>query len=136
MGASIYEFARTMLVLALVIGLLLVLARVARRFQVAGGKLVSKPTGLVEVVSRRSLGKHSSLYLVRVSERSFLVGQGAQQVTLLAELGQASNEKAPAKSPGSSEELPTPGTALENEVHAPGAWDAFVDRLRELTVRR
>jgi flagellar biosynthetic protein FliO len=135
MGASMYEFARTMLVLGLVIGLLLVLARVARRFQVAGGKLVTKPTGQVEVVSRRSLGKHSSLYLVRVSDRTFLVGQGAQQVTLLADLG-ATNVEGQGGTPDNNEDLLTPGTALEHDVHAPGAWDAFVDRLRELTVRR
>jgi flagellar biosynthetic protein FliO len=135
MGASMYEFARTMLVLGLVIGLLLVLARVARRFQVAGAKLVTKPTGQVEVVSRRSLGKHSSLYLVRVSDRTFLVGQGAQQVTLLADLG-ATNVEGQSRTPDNNEDFLTPGTALEHDVHAPGAWDAFVDRLRELTVRR
>ena len=136
MGASIYEFARTMLVLALVIGLLLVLARVARRFQVAGGKLVAKPTGQLEVVTRRSLGKHSSLYLVRVAEHTFLVGQSARQVTMLADLGDGTLERPPTKSSESPEDLLTPGTALDTEVHAPGAWDAFVDRLRELTVRR
>ncbi|MBW4078086.1 MAG: flagellar biosynthetic protein FliO [Acidobacteria bacterium] len=136
MGASIYEFARTMLVLGLVIGLLLVLARVARRFQVAGGKLVAKPTGQVEVVSRRSLGKHSSLYLVRVSDRTFLVGQGAQQVTMLADLGGDTINGASGKPLDTHEDLLAPGTALDHDVHAPGAWDAFVDRLRELTVRR
>ncbi|MHB1087738.1 MAG: flagellar biosynthetic protein FliO [Acidimicrobiales bacterium] len=136
MGASIYEFARTMLVLGLVIGLLLLLARVARRFQVAGGKLVAKPTGQVEVVSRRSLGKHSSIYLVRVLDRTFLVGQGAQQVSLLADLGSPDTEVEARTVPHTHDDLLAPGTASDHDVHAPGAWDAFVDRLRELTVRR
>jgi flagellar biosynthetic protein FliO len=137
MGASIFEFVRTMLVLVLVIGLLLLMARVARKFQVTGGKLVARPTGQVEVVSRRSLGKHMSLLVVRVADRSFLVGQSAQQVTMLADLGaQGGDDETLAHGLAVTEDLPTPGTVSGTEVLASGAWDAFVDRLREMTVRR
>jgi len=137
MGASIFEFVRTMLVLVLVIGLLLLMARVARKFQVSGGKLVAKPAGQVEVVSRRSLGKHMSLLVVRVADRTFLVGQGPQQVTMLADLGEGGvNDEAPASGLAITEDILTPGTVSGTEVLAAGAWDAFVDRLREMTVRR
>ena len=137
MGASLFEFVRTMLVLVLVIGLLLLMARVARKFQVSGGKLVAKPTGQLEVVSRRSLGKHMSLLVIRVADRTFLVGQSAQQVTLLTELGDGDTmNEGPESTPGTTQDLLTPGTVSGTEVNASGAWDAFVDRLREMTVRR
>lgn len=137
MGASIFEFVRTMLVLVLVIGLLLLMARIARKFQVSGGKLVAKPTGQVEVVSRRSLGKHMSLLVIRVANRTFLVGQSAQQVTMLAELGEdGTSEEVSASGSDITEDLLIPRTVSGTEVNASGAWDAFVDRLREMTVRR
>lgn len=137
MGASVFEFVRTMLVLVLVIGLLLLMARVARKFQVSGGKLVAKPTGQLEVVSRRSLGKHMSLLVIRVANRTFLVGQSAQQVTMLAELAQdGTSGVVPTSESGITEDFLTPGTVPGTEVHASGAWDAFLDRLREMTVRR
>ena len=137
MGASVFEFVRTMLVLVLVIGLLLLLARFARKFQVAGGKLVAKPTGQIDVVSRRSLGKHMSLLVIRVSNRTFLVGQSSQQVTMLAELASSDEQSEHVTLvPAGAEEVLIPGTVSGSEVNAAGAWDAFVDRLRELTVRR
>jgi flagellar biogenesis protein FliO len=137
MGASIFDFVRTMLVLVLVIGLLLLMARFARKFQVSGGKFVAKPTGQVEVISRRSLGKHMSLLVIRVANRTFLVGQSAQQLTMLAEFGEGeSNEVNVSGTMTSTEDLLTPGTASGTEANASGAWDAFVDRLREMTVRR
>ena len=85
MGASILAFGRTMLVLALVIGLLLVLARFGRR-RLQRAQAGARPGGRIEVLSRRSLGKHVSLLVVRVASRTFLVGQSAQQMTMLAEL--------------------------------------------------
>lgn len=136
MGASIFEFVRTMLVLVLVIGLLLLMARLARKYQVTGGKLVAKPVGQVEVVSRRSLGKHSALVVVRVADRTFLVGQSAQQLTMLADLGEEDPADVEERDIDSSEDVLTPGTVLGSETNASRAWDAIVDRLREMTVRR
>jgi flagellar biogenesis protein FliO len=125
-----------MMVLVLVIGLLLLMARLARRFQVAGGKLVAKPVGQIEVVSRRSLGKHSALLVVRAADRTFLVGQSAQQLTMLADLGEGAAQTLEAGQLVSNEDVPTPRTVLGSESNASRAWDAVVDRLREMTVRR
>jgi len=124
------------MVLMLVIGLILVMARLARRFQASGVKSVANPIKRVEVVSRQSLGKHSALVLVRVANRTLLIGQSAQQLTLLSELEDGRVDDSLDRDLLRSEDVLTPGTASGKESPPVGAWDAFVDRLRELTVRR
>jgi len=87
MGASLLAFGRMILVLSLIIGLLLALAHFARKRQLGGGIGRGKnPTGQIEVLSRRALGRHVSLLVVRVADQTLLVGQSSQQMTLLAEL--------------------------------------------------
>ena len=138
MGASLLAFGRMILVLGLIIGLLVVLARCGRKWQRGGGiaGIGVKPSGRIEVLSRRSLGRHISLLVVRVAGRTLLVGQSSQQMTLLAELD--GDEWVDAGTPGKktdSDNLLTPRMALGAGGETPGAWDAFMDRLRELTVR-
>jgi flagellar protein FliO/FliZ len=130
------------LVLGLIIGVLVVLARFGRKWQRGGGiaGLGAKPTGRIEVLSRRSMGRHISLLVVQVSRRTFLVGQSNQQMTLLAELD-GDEWVEPAASPATApdqrsvNDLLAPRTALGVGGDSPGAWDAFMDRLREMTVR-
>jgi flagellar protein FliO/FliZ len=128
------------LVLGLIIGVLMVMARYGKKWQRGGGFAGRgmKPAGRIEVLSRRSLGRHISLLVVRVAHRTLLVGQSNQQMTLLAELdGDEWVE------PGSStatqglgnDNLLAPRTALGAGGDSPRAWDAFMDRLREMTVR-
>ena len=133
-------FGRMILVLGLIIGVLMVLARYGKKWQQSGriaGRGV-KPTGRIEVLSRRSLGRHISLLVVRVAHRTLLVGQSNQQMTLLAELdGDEWVEPGPSTAPQGlgSDNLLTPRTALGAGGDSPGALDAFMDRLREMTVR-
>ena len=133
-------FGRMILVLGLIIGVLMVLARYGKKWQRGGGFAGRgiRPAGRIEVLSRRSLGRHISLLVVRVAHRTLLVGQSNQQMTLLAELdGDEWVE------PGSStatqglgnDNLLAPRTALGAGGDSPRAWDAFMDRLREMTVR-
>jgi flagellar protein FliO/FliZ len=139
-GASFLAFGRMILVLGLIIGVLMVLARYGKKWQQSGriaGRGV-KPTGRIEVLSRRSLGRHISLLVVRVAHRTLLVGQSNQQMTLLAELdGDEWVEPGPSTAPQGlgSDNLLTPRTALGAGGDSPGALDAFMDRLREMTVR-
>jgi flagellar biogenesis protein FliO len=90
------------------------------------------------VLSRRAFGKHVALVVVQVAHRTFLVGQSVQQITLLAELeGTQWPEAGASAGPVVSDDhLLAPRTALGNGEDSPGAWDAFLDRLREMTVRR
>jgi flagellar protein FliO/FliZ len=139
-GASLLAFGRMILVLGLIIGVLMVLARYGKKWQRGGGIAGRgvKPAGRIEVLSRRSLGRHISLLVVRVAHRTLLVGQSNQQMTLLAELdGDEWVEPGPSTSPQGlgSDNLLAPRTASGAGGHSPGAWDAFMDRLREMTVR-
>ena len=66
--------------LAVVVGLLLLIARVgARRFQGAAGNLV-------QVVHRQPLSRTSAVAVVTVGSRVLVLGTTEQQVTVLAEL--------------------------------------------------
>jgi flagellar biosynthetic protein FliO len=139
MGASLLAFGRMILVLGLIIGLLLLLARYGRKRQLGLGGRGPRPVGQIEVLSRRSMGRHVSLLVVRVAKKTLLVGQSGQQITLLAELsGDEWVGVEPAgRMPSSFDDrLPAPRMALGDGEHAPGAWDACMDRLREMTVRR
>jgi flagellar protein FliO/FliZ len=129
-----------LLVLGLIIGALMVLARYGKKWQRGGGigGLGAKPAGRIEVLSRRSLGRHISLLVVRVAQRTFLVGQSNQQMTLLAELdGDEWVEPGPSTATQGlgNDNLLAPRTASGAGGDSPGAWDAFMDRLREMTVR-
>ena len=139
MGASFLELGRMILVLGLIIAGLFIMARFGKRHQLRiGGRLAGMPFGHIEVLSRRSLSQHVSLLVIRVAGRAFLVGQSAQQMTLLAELD--GDEWVRPDSPADLEDrnvrqVLAPRMALGAGVNSPGAWDAFIDRLREMTVR-
>jgi flagellar biosynthetic protein FliO len=133
MGATFFAFARTLLVLGLVVGLLVGLARVARRLQGRPGA----SGGRIEVVSRRPLGKNVTLLVVRIAHRTFLLGQSAQQLTLLAEFEGAEWVAADAGAlVGLDKDQLAPRTVRAGTGNTPTAWDAFIDHLREMTVRR
>jgi flagellar protein FliO/FliZ len=139
-GASFLAFGRMILVLGLIIGLLMVLARYGKRWQQGGGLSGRgvKPAGRIEVLSRRSLGRHMSLLVVRVAQRTLLVGQSNQQMTLLAELDGdewVEPSAATAVQGLGNDNLLAPRMASGAGKDSPGAWDAFMDRLREMTVR-
>jgi flagellar protein FliO/FliZ len=133
-------FGRMLLVLGLIIGVLMVLARYGKKWQQGGGLAGrgAKPAGRIDVLSRRSLGRHISLLVVRVAGRTLLVGQSNQQMTLLAELDgdEWVEPAAPTATQGlGHDNLLAPRTASGAGGDSPGAWDAFMDRLREMTVR-
>jgi flagellar biogenesis protein FliO len=143
MGASLLAFGRMILVLGLIIGLLLALAHFARKRQGGGGIGIGigrgkRPAGQIEVLSRRALGRHVSLLVVRVADQTLLVGQSSQQMTLLAELnGDEWVRTDPAATQSNlNDRLLAPRMALGTGEHSPWAWDACMNRLREMTVRR
>ncbi len=111
----------------------------------AGSPARHGPAGRIEVLSRRSLGRHIALLVVRVADRTLLVGQSSQQMTLLAELDGERVGAHPTSATrlevrgetetASGHEDGCQGWHRRTETHS-GAWDAFMDRLREMTVRR
>ncbi len=123
-------------VLALVVGIVVGLGRLTRKWQ--GGRGTNRSVGRVDIISRRSVGRNVALLVVRAGNRTFLVSQSAQQMNLLSELD---NDQWSADLDGellnqSVGSAPAPRTARVNNDSSPKAWDAFIEHLREMTVRR
>ncbi|HEY1760973.1 MAG TPA: flagellar biosynthetic protein FliO [Acidimicrobiales bacterium] len=139
MGATLLSLLRMVVVLGAIIGLLVALGRVAQRRQGGPVRSGAKKNGAsIEVLSRKSLGQHVSLLVVRAGERTLLVGQSSQQMTLLTELDEAewdSTTSEPLKKK-TAQNLLAPRLAPGDDITASRAWDAFLYRLREMTVRR
>ncbi len=140
----VLELGRMLLSLSVVLGLLWLIARVGRGRQ-RGVRLGRTGPGpgvpRIEMLGRRSLGRHSAVFVIRAANRTMVVGQTAQQITVLAEC-EPSEHGEPDRpevycetDPVGRAEDVMPGLASENGVLTPKAWDAFVDRLREMTVR-
>lgn len=140
MGVSLLAFGRMIIILVFIIGLIFLMARFAQRFQSGVGlRTKGRPLGGIEVVARRSLGKRTSLMVVSVAKKTFLVSQSVNQVTLLAELDTAEWEvtgQVPEHMHQIGENFLAPRMASNSGAKIPAAWDAFIYRLRELTVRR
>jgi flagellar protein FliO/FliZ len=124
-------FGRTLLALAIVLFLVWGLSRLARRTQSGGlAKRVAAPGGArLEVLSRRSLSRTTSVAIVRVGDRDLVVGVTPQSVTLISEI------PAPELDPYAGE-LPADTPWRAESRQTPMAWDATISKLRELTVRR
>jgi flagellar protein FliO/FliZ len=144
----ILEFGRMVLALGLVLGLLWLFSKFGRGRQAKGRARWSPraDNGRIEVMDRRSLGRHSSIAVVRAAGRIVVVGQTPQQISVLldaeadsdasADEHAAVETSATGNEPGTSEEMLMPGLASMNGADAPKAWDAFLERMREMTVRR
>lgn len=116
--------------LALIIGALLFVRRWAQRNHKGGSH------ERLRVLGRTSLTRSSSLAVVQVGERRFLVGAAEQSVTLLSELD-------PGDEPGITEQpgrpvsgtLHTAATDRRAVTHPDRPRTGLVDRLRLMTVR-
>jgi flagellar biogenesis protein FliO len=140
------EFGRMLLALGLVLGLLWLFSRFGRGRMTKGrGRwMPGADGGRIEVMDRRSLGRHSSIAVVRAAGRIVVVGQTPQQISVLldtepepeAGAGEADGMAVAVRGPvGADTDMSMPGLASTAGVDAPRAWDAFLERLREMTVR-
>jgi flagellar biosynthetic protein FliO len=128
MGSTLMLFARLIISLAVVIGLMWVAANVLRKrgFTGVASKRSSGPE--VELISRRPLGRNASIAVVRIGDRSLLVGVTEHQVTNLGDfemteldLDEATTWTVPSGANGNS-----PATA----------WKTVLDQMRNRTARR
>src|ERR1700723_1606571 len=81
----VLEFGRMILALGLVLGLLWLFSKFGRGRQTKGrSRWMSRADeGKIEVMDRRSLGRHSSIAVVRAAGRIVVVGQTPQQISVL-----------------------------------------------------
>ena len=133
-------FARLVISLGVVLGLMWVAARVLARQSGGRATRTSKPVP-IQVLARSSLSKNSSVAVVSAAGKALIVGITDQSVTLLGEgdldaltttevedpattITAAARTRSPWAVPGQ------PGAA------AFSPWTAIVDTLRDRTVRR
>lgn len=145
---------RLILSLAFVGGVLWFAARVAKR------RGLGQSSGLIEVVARQRMGRSSTVNVLRIGDVVLVVGATEEQVTLLAEVdgetveaalrereearSRAVPRPAAAPAPDGDEAVPQrplvgarPSSGvLSGSVFDRNGWGAFVNGVRERTVRR
>ncbi len=143
-------FFHTFFALAIVLIIIAVLAKLLRRGRVGiykSPKSSARPA-TIEIVSRKTLSRHNSLTVIEVEGSRFLLAVTAQSVNLIS----------PVDSQNSVEVIESQNTLSENDFSqlltlgsskgksnvspwkaAPGetpqAWDAFIEKLRGITIR-
>jgi len=108
-----------------------VLKRVAAGGLAAGGRGRPGRPVRIEVLARQSLGRRSSIALVRAGGRGLVLGITDQHVTLLAET--AADELV---MPDAIPEPPRTVAPIGDPVVAGPTWRSLTETLRERTVRR
>ena len=119
--------------LLVVLGLLWVLAKVARR------PLAGRGGGAIAVLARQQLTRGSTVAVVRIGGRALILGVTDGQVTLLGEADPAVlavPEGAGRRETVALERRPAAPGRLDGSVLSPQAWSQTVQFLRERTVRR
>ena len=123
---------RVVVSLGVVLAIMAGAAAVLRRSGVVGGRSSRRRAAQVEVVARQGLGRSSSVTVVRIGDRSLVLGVTESSVSLLGEVDPADLEVEVAEGPEA------PGTASPGSGFPPAAfaWKAVLENLRDRTVRR
>ena len=126
-ASTIGLFFRLILSLGVVIGLMWAAATVLRKRGLTPmpGK---RPAGLqVELLARKSLGRNTSIAIVRVGDRSMIVGITEHEIR---KLDDADVEDVDLNQAGTNWTVP------DGANGSPSAWKAMLDQLRIRTTRR
>jgi flagellar protein FliO/FliZ len=119
-GAMVKMICALALVIALVYGALYMLRRLmGRRLKGSGG------AGSLEVLETTYVGQHKAISLVRVGNRSVLVGVTDNQITTLTELDAEETE-----------EILGTSTQPAKTERFPGALSGAVERLKTIGLRK
>lgn len=134
-------FIRLGFSLAVVIGLMWLAGRVMRNRGLTGRS--RKCDTELEVLDRKNLSKTSSLALVRVGDRTLLIGVTEHGISNLTEIEQHAIELALVdEEVGTNGPVPLgapvdlPSLSAASATQSGTAWKMLVDQLREKTVRR
>jgi len=124
-ASTLALFGRLILSLGVVIGLMWAVARTMRRRGFGGPS--RRPGVHVDVIARRTLGRNSSIAIVRAGSQGLVVGITDHQITKLAdadlaEIDLETESQWTAAPPGP--DGPTP------------SWKAMLEQLRDRTARR
>jgi flagellar protein FliO/FliZ len=117
--------------LALIAGVLFLAMRVAKKRQGISGD------GALEVIARQALTRTTSVAVVRVGDRAFVLGSGESQVTLIGETSLDDLAAyAPAPTVSGAPAGGAGGGAVAGSLLDKAVWSSALDGLRQLTARR
>ena len=125
-AATLALFARLLVSLGVVIGLMWFAARVIRRRGLVGPN--RRPGVQVELIARRTLGRNASIAIVRAAGQGMVVGVTDNQVTKLADADLSEIDLDNAE--GQWTAAPT------GPVGPMPSWKAMLEQLRDRTARR
>jgi flagellar protein FliO/FliZ len=127
-ASTLMLFVRLIMSLAVVIGLMWVAANVLRKrgFTGVGGRRTGARGPEVEVIARRPLARNASIAVVRVGDRSLVVGVTDHQVTNLGEVEFTDIDLQEDNTWTVSSGASSPGTA----------WKTMLEQMRNRTARR
>lgn len=141
--ASVFElFARLFVALSIVIGLMIVCARVLKKRGIdltTGSRRGNGPRPVVDVIARRGLSRNASVVVVRAGGKTLVLGVTDQQITMLAEADPiVLDEPLVAEYPNVHPEAQWTELPLTAGAGARGGspWKMALESLRERTVRR
>jgi flagellar protein FliO/FliZ len=121
-------FGRLIVSLGVVIGLMWFAARIIRKRGLGGvGSQSRRPGVQVDIVARRTLGRNSSIAVVRAGSQALVVGITEQRITKLADADLDEIER----SVESQWTVSPPGP-----VGPTPSWKAMLEQLRDKTARR
>lgn len=127
----------TMLVIRLVFSLLFIAVILGVAMRVAKKKQAGMAGGALEVLARQPLTRTTSVAVVRVGDRAFVLGSGETQVTLIGETDLDSlSEYQTAPVGGAAGATATVGSPVAGSLLDGAVWKSVVDGLRQMTVRR
>lgn len=129
-ASAVALVVRLVISLGVVLLLMMGAAAILRKRAMPGAGMVARRRTVtpIEVVARQGLGKNTSVAIVRAGGRALVLGITDSTINLLAEADPASLEVEVPERQGTA----APGS----EDRSGSAWMAFVDTLRERTVRR
>jgi flagellar protein FliO/FliZ len=127
-GATLALFARLIISLGFVIGLMWFAARVVRRRGLGGASSGARKPGVsVDIVARRTLGRNASIAIVRTGNQAMVIGVTDHMVTKLADTDLDTFEL---ENAGSQWTAPAPGPSGPSP-----SWKAMLNQLRDKTAR-
>jgi flagellar biosynthetic protein FliO len=129
-ASTLVLFARLIFSLAVVIGLMWVAANVLRKRGFSGAAPRRGPRGpQVDLVARRALGRNAAIAVVRVGERSLVIGITDHQVTNLGEVELTDVDNIDLNE-GNTWTVPSGANGPAS------AWKTMLEQMRNRTARR
>ena len=126
-ASTLMLFVRLIMSLAVVIGLMWIAANVLRKRGFAGSAGGRRAPGTqVELVARKPLGRNASIAVVRIGERSIVVGVTDHQVTNLGEVELDAIDVYEGNT----------WTVSSGATGSTSAWKTMLEQMRNRTARR